>query len=184
MLEEASTFATALDGKDECSFHTDHSNCPLDTCNFTCCAATTVESKATGCLCRVVANLNSRSVCGRAMASETKHTFVYDGLKTEMDRINSSYKEVYGNQINAPAATTFTSLHLTNNLPQGKEKKITLASARLRDLFMSAAAPTVCSLQEKEEKSLGCCTIVGLLLIAIHMSSHQQPHMILLLEIG
>jgi hypothetical protein len=73
--EEASNFATALDGKDGCSFHTNHFNCPLGTCNFTCCAATTVESEETGCLCRVVANLNSRSVCGRAMAAVSPSTF-------------------------------------------------------------------------------------------------------------
>jgi hypothetical protein len=69
---------------------------------------------------------------------------------------------------------------LTDDLPWGEKKEITLASAPLRDLFLSAAASAVYSLQEKEEKGLGCQTIVGLLLIAIYMSSHQQLHTILL----
>ncbi len=178
--EVSSNFVTAMDGNDGCSFHVDNLNCKLDTYDFTCCSAVTVESKGTGCLYRVVTNLNSRSACGVAMAGETKHAPFFAGLKTEMERINSSYKEVYGEGINEPTAATFTSLCLTDDLPWGEEKQITLASAPSRDFFLSAAASAVYSLQEKEEFCLDCGTIVGLLLISIYMSSCRQLHIILL----
>jgi hypothetical protein len=87
---------------------------------------------------------------------------------------------VCGEGINEPTAATFTSLHLTDDLSWGEEKQITLASAPSRDFFLSAAASAVYSLQEKEEFCLDCGTIVGLLLIAIYMSSHRQLHIILL----
>jgi hypothetical protein len=50
--KEGSNFATALDGNDGCSWHAGNSNCPMDTCNFTCCAAIIVELESTGRLCR------------------------------------------------------------------------------------------------------------------------------------
>jgi hypothetical protein len=114
------------------------------------------------------------------MAGESKHTSFFAGLKTEMNRINSLYKAVYGEGINEPTARTFTSLCLTDDLSWGEEKEIILASAPSRDFFLSAAASAVYSLQEKEEKGLDCNTIFGLLLIAIYMSSYQQLYTILL----
>jgi hypothetical protein len=114
------------------------------------------------------------------MAGESKHTSFFAGLKTEMNRINSLYKAVYGEGINEPTARTFTSLCLTDDLSWGEEKEIILASAPSRDFFLSAAASAVYSLQEKEEKGLDCDTIFGLLLIAIYMSSYQQLYTILL----
>jgi hypothetical protein len=176
--EEGSYFATALDGTDGCSFHIDASNCPMDTYDFTCCAGTIVESKSTGRLYRWVNNLNSRAACGRAMASETKHAPFNKRLKSEMERIDASYKEVYGVGRNEPTATTFTNLYLTDSLSWGDEKKIVMASAPSRDFFLSTAASAICNL--RQAGGLGCHTTVGLLLIALYMSSYEQLHTIML----
>ena len=115
--EVSSNFVTLMDGKDGCSFHTDKKNCPTSSYDWTCCVATTVESEATGRLYRAVTNLNSRAACGRSMDNETKFATFKLGLETEMQRINSSYKEIYGNGPDAPTAEKITKLYLSDDLP-------------------------------------------------------------------
>jgi hypothetical protein len=175
--EEGSNFATALDGTDGCSWHRDDLNCSMDSYDFTCCAATTVASQSTGRLYRVVTNLNSRAACGRATASESKHAPFKNKLKKEMERINLSYEEVYGTGRNEPTATAFTNLYLSDSLTWGDENRIVVASAPSRDFFLSAAASAICNL--RQAGGLGCHTLVGLLLIAIYMSSYEQLHTIM-----
>jgi hypothetical protein len=149
--EVSSNFVTLMDGVDGCSFHVDSKNYPAPSYDWTCCAATTVVSESTGRLYRAVTNLNSRVSCGRAMEGETKFAGFKLALDTEMERINSSYKEVYGDGPDAPTAKTFTRLHLTQELPwitleMGKGNflhTIEVASAPLRDFFLSAAVSAI-----------------------------------------
>ena len=184
--EVSSNFATAVDGKDGCSFHTDKLNCPIDTYDFTACGATTVESTTTGRLYRAVTNLNSREACGRVMSGKTHFAVFNHGLETEMSRINASYKEVYGDGPDAPTANTFTKLYLSDDLPwvtkddvEGDSVSyILVASAPSRDMFLSTAASAVYNMRQLDEGP-GCHTTVGLLLICLYMSSYQQLHTIL-----
>jgi hypothetical protein len=185
--EVSSNFATLMDGVDGCSFHKDAKNCPVPSYDWTCCAATTVQSESPGRLYRAVTNLNSRVACGRAMEGETKFAGFKIGLETEMERVNSSYKEIYGDGPEAPTAKTFTKVYLTEELSWGKEdvgeghhlRCITAASAPSRDLFLSAAASAVYNLRQKKDGP-SCHTMVGLLLVCMYMSSYQQFYTIML----
>jgi hypothetical protein len=102
--EVSPNFVILMDGNDGCSFHTDSKNCPQPSYDWTCCVATTVELATTGRLYRAVTNLNSRAACGRAMEDETKYSSFKLGLETEMERINSFYKEIYGDAPEVPTA--------------------------------------------------------------------------------
>jgi hypothetical protein len=184
--EVSSNFVTLMDGNDGCSFHKDEKNCPWPSYDWTCCVATTVESEKTGRLYRAVTNLNSRAACGRAMDAESKFAAFKLGLETEMERIDSSYREIYGNRPDVPTAKTYTELYLNDDLPWETEtnghfrplRYIRAASAPSRDLFLSLAASAVYNLQEVQEEGLGCHTTIGLLLIAMYMSTYQQLYAI------
>jgi hypothetical protein len=179
--EVSSNFVTLMDGKDGCSFHTDKKNCPESSYDWTCCVATTVESESTGRLHRAVTNLNSRAACGRAMDSETEFATFRLGLETEMKRIDTSYQELCGDGPSVPTAQTFTELCLSEDLPWETDtdgqgfvlRCCRAASAPSRDFFLSTAASAVCNLRLKGE-GIGCHTMVGMLLIAMHMGTYQH----------
>ena len=114
----SSNFVTLLDGNDGCSYHKDAKNCSRPSYDWTCCVATTVTSNTNGRLYRAVTNLNSREACGRAMEEETKFASFKLGLEAEMQRINSSYKEIFGERLeDSPTAQTFTDLYLKDDRP-------------------------------------------------------------------
>jgi hypothetical protein len=183
--EVSSNFVTVMDGNDGCSFHKDAKNCRWPSYDWTCCIATTVESEETGRLYRAVTNLNSRAACGRAMEGEIKFTAFKLGLETEMARIDSSYKEIYGDGPDIPTARTYTDLYLTDDLPWVTETRghfrtlvyIRAATAPSRDLFLSLAASAISNLGVEEE-GLDCNTTVGMLLIALYMCTYQQLYAI------
>ncbi len=183
--EVSSNFVTVMDGNDGCSFHKDAKNCRWPSYDWTCCMATTVESEETGRLYRAVTNLNSRAACGRAMEGEIKFAAFKLGLESEMVRIDSSYQEIYGRCLLVPTAKSFTELYLNDDLPWESESQghfrplryIRAASAPSRDLFLSLAVSAVYNLQVQEE-GLGCHTTIGLLLIAMYMSTYQQLYAI------
>ncbi len=142
--EVSSNFVTLMDGNDGCSFHKDEKNCSRPSYDWTCCVATTVESQHTGRLYRAVTNLNSREACGRSMDNETKFAAFKLGLESEMERINSSYQEIYGDRPeDVPTAKRYTNLYLKDNLPWVNETDgqgnilcyIKAASAPSRDVF-------------------------------------------------
>jgi hypothetical protein len=183
--EVSSNFVTLMDGNDGCSFHEDAKNCSWPSYDWTCCSATTVESEETGRLYRAVTNLNSRAACGRAMEAEVKFAAFKLGLETEMARIDSSYREIYGKCSHVPTAKTYTELYLNDDLPWVTETDghfrpltyIRAATAPSRDLFLSLAASAVSNLRVPEE---GLCfhTTIGMLLIAIYMNTYQHLHAI------
>jgi hypothetical protein len=185
--EVSSNFVTLMDGNDGCSFHKDTKNCSEASYDWTCCMAITVQSESTNRLYRVVTNLNLRAACGRAMKKELKHVNFRQKLTQEMERINSSYREIYANHTTeedlVPTATTFTNVFLKPDLPWKGEmdeechilKYIQAASAPSRDFFLSAASSAICKLRE-QETGLSVQDTVGLLLIAIYMSSYHQFH--------
>jgi hypothetical protein len=115
------------------------------------------------------------------MDSEGKYAAFKLGLDTEFERINSSYNAVYGDGDNAPTARTFLKLYLDDNLPWeeliiGEEVICTfikVASSPTRDTFLSLAASAVNNLQLQEEDR-GCHATVGILLIAMYMSTYQH----------
>ena len=105
-------------------------------------------------------------------------------LNIEMERINSSYREIYGNNMieDVPTATTYTDLYLMNDLPwvtSEMDEQVTpvryikAASAPSRDLFLSTASSAIYNVR-LQDVLLSCDSLVGLLLIAIYMSSFQQ----------
>jgi hypothetical protein len=178
--EVSSNFVIAMDGHDGCSFHADSLNCSEPSCDWTCCSATAVESESTGRLCRVVTNLNSRAACGRAMQNEKKHASFKQGLATEMKPVDASHKEIHADRMDdLPTAQTHACLHLKDDLlwvdeidGQGNNNRcIRMASAP------SHAASAICNLGLKEV-DIGCDTMVGMILIAMHMCSHQHLHAI------
>ena len=58
------------------------------------------------------------------MDAEIKFAAFKLGLETEMERIDSSYKEIYGNRPNVPpTAKTYTELYLKDDLPWETEVK-------------------------------------------------------------
>jgi hypothetical protein len=191
--EVASNFVTLMDGNDGCYFHKDEKNCPRPSYNWTCYVAITVESERTGRLYWAVTNLNSRAACGRAMdTEEIKFAAFKLGLETEMERIESSYKEIYGNRPNVPTVKTYTELYLKDNLPWETEVKghfrplrryIRAASAPSSDLFLSLASSAVYNMRLQEE-GLGCHTIIRMLLIAMYMSTFQQLYAIVAVITG
>jgi hypothetical protein len=83
------------------------------------------------------------------MASETKHAPFNHRLKTEMERINLSCKEVCSVGRNEPTATAFTDLRSTDSLKWGDEKQIMVASARHVISFFQQLHPlsAICSKQ-------------------------------------
>jgi hypothetical protein len=104
-------------------------------------------------------------------------------LREEMERIDFSYKDIYGNISlgEIPTATTYTNLYLSDELPWISEeledgsilKYIKAASAPSRDFFLSPVSSAVYKLR-LEEPGLSCHTMVGLLFISIYMSSFQH----------
>ena len=185
--EVSSNFVTLMDGHDGCSFHKDTKNCAKPSYDWTCCTAITVHSESTNRLYRAVTNLNSREACGRAMGSELKYTNFKIQLDAEMERINSSYLEIYGKETadDVPTAKTYTDLYLNDDLPWVGEmdeqgtilKYMKAASAPSRDYFLSAATSAIYNLQLKEV-GLSCHSMVGLLLIAMYMNRYQHFHAI------
>ena len=185
--EVSSNFVTLLDGNDGCSYHKDAKNCSRPSYDWTCCVATTVQSTSSGRLYRAVTNLNSREACGRAMEEETKFASFKLGLEAEMERIDSSYKEIFGERVeDVPTAQTFTDLYLKDDLPWIEEaddrgnlmRYISAATAPSRDLFLSTATSAVYNLRQQDE-DLGCTITVGFLFIALYMSSYQHFNAIL-----
>ena len=145
----SSNFVTLMDGNDGCSFHKDEKNCSRPSYDWTCCVATTLESQHTGRLYRAVTNLNSREACGRSMDNETKFAAFKLGLESEMEHINSSYQEIYGDRPeDVPTAKRYTNLYLKDDLPWVNETDgqgnilcyIKAASAPSRNVFLSTAA--------------------------------------------
>ena len=132
----SSNFVTVMDGNDGCSFHKDAKNCRWPSYDWTCCIATTVKSEETGRLYRAVTNLNSRAACGRAMEGEIKFTAFKRGLETEMARIDSSYKEIYGNGPDVPTARTYTELY-SNKIAIGVLWLVDLKSTSTLCMFSS-----------------------------------------------
>jgi hypothetical protein len=100
------------------------------------------------------------------MDSEIKFASFKMGLETEMERINSSYKGIYGDIPNVlPTAKTYTELYLNDDLPWENEtygqgnvlRYIRAASAPSRDFFLSTAASAIYNLR-MQEVGLGCHT--------------------------
>jgi hypothetical protein len=181
--EVSSNFVTLMNGNDGCCFHKDKKNCSTPSYDWTCCMAITVQSESTKRLYRAVTNLNSRGACGRAMNKEHEHKNFSIRLNAEMERITSSYREIYPHDTidDVPTATKYTDLYLKDELPWVTEmdeevtiiKYILTATAPTRDYFLSAAASAIYNLRLREV-GLSCHSVVGLLLIAIYMSSFHQ----------
>jgi hypothetical protein len=147
---------------------------------------TAVKSESAGRLHRVVTNLNFRAACGRAMENESKHASFKLGLATEMKRVDASHKEIHGDRTdNLPTAQTHDCLCLKDDLPwvdetdgEGNHMRCKrMASAPSRDYFLSTAVSAVCNLRLKQV-DIGCDTMVGMVLIAMCMCSHQHLHAI------
>jgi hypothetical protein len=119
------------------------------------------------------------------MKKELQHVNFRQNLMQEMERINSSYRDIYANHTtekeDVPTATRFTEIYLKPGLTWECEmdeeghylKYIQAASAPSRDFFLSAASSAICKLRQ-QETGLNCQDTVGLLLIAIYMSSYHQ----------
>jgi hypothetical protein len=187
--EVSSNFVTLMDGNDGCSFHKDAKNCSRSSYDWTCCMAITVQSETTKRIYRAVTNMNSRKACGSAMETDHKYQNFKMGLNIEMERINTSYGEIYGNHRiqDVPTAITYTDMYLMNDLPwvtSEMDEQVTpvryikAASAPSRDFFLSTASSAIYNLQLRDVV-LSCDSLVGLLLIAIYMSSFQQFYAIL-----
>jgi hypothetical protein len=121
------------------------------------------------------------------MDNETKFAAFKLGLESEMERINSSYQEIFGDRPEElPTAGRYTNLYLKDDLPWVKETDgqgnkfcyIRAASAPSRDLFLSSAASAIYNLGLQEEDS-GCHCMVGLLLIALYLSTYHQLYSII-----
>ena len=84
------------------------------------------------------------------MDNEVNFTGFKLGLKAGMERINSSYNEIYGGRQNGvlPTATTFIDVYLRDDLPWETETDghgnillyVRAATAPSRDFFLSTAA--------------------------------------------
>jgi hypothetical protein len=188
--EVSSNFVNDLSQEEGGSkIHRDLLNCSRQSYDTTCCVASIVKSESTKRFYRVVTNLNSREAGGRAMENETKKISFKLDLTLEMERISSSYKDLFGECAKVPLAERYQDFYLNDSLPfkeeqigtQSNQKNmlyITAASAPSRHYFLSLAASTIYDIRFMENCDLDL--ILGLLLIALYQNQFHHFHCILM----
>jgi hypothetical protein len=78
------------------------------------------------------------------MDAEIKFAAIKLGLETKMERIDSSYREIYGNRPDVPTAKNYTELYLNDNLPWETKTSVMICSYRARTFFISSCR-TMCT---------------------------------------